>query len=492
MRTKKVDEKGGMHTSSGDLGDFGIYIGMGTFKKNAVFNYPYVWTRDLGRCMMEVIESGETIRSAKAGDEALWLLYDPSIRFSRPNWKRVANASKMNNDGFWRFASGKENDGHGAMMLFLYRLIQHQCVSKDWVIKNRKALCDAAEWFCWQMDNPNESGFDKVLSSETEASTQQYGSFDLFSNYYAWMALKAFAKIAGQIDDHTNEIRWNRYAAKLHEGIMSMFTTSHPRYGKIFVDITNDVWTWEYKRFVPLFLANDLYTYDLAIQDPELNSICYNTYLAQKEDFYSYASGRQMGYGQGYVSQAAILLDEFEDMKGYLEQAAAFCYHHSDYNYIVPEGVIMHPSGRFWFRNSDLGNCVQQAEIVKAGRLLIGLDDLNPSQGLSVIPRLPADWKTIEVKDYPVVANDKEGNFLRTLVNYKYTKTERGFEFSLETDQTIRMGQVRIGPFSTKRIKIIEGKMPFSVKHIRDQYFIYFDLTSMVNKKITLKAISLN
>ena len=492
MRTKKVDEKGGMHTSSGDLGDFGIYIGMGTFKTNAVFNYPYVWARDLGRCMMEVIESGETARTAKAGDEALRLLYDPSSRFKRPNWKRVANASKMNNDGFLRFASGKENDGHAAMMLFLYRLIEHQCVDKDWVNKNRKALGDAAEWFCWQMDNPKESGFDKVLSSETEASTQQYGSFDLFSNYSAFMALKAFAKIAGQNEDKMNEARWNNYAEKLHEGIMNMFTTTHPRYGKIFVDITNDVWTWEYKRFVPLFLANDLYTYDLAIQDPELYSICYNTYLAQKEDFFSYASGRQMGYGQGYIAETAILLDESLDMKGYLEQAAAFCYHHSDYNYIVAEGVVMHPSGRFWYRNSDLGNCVQQAEIVKAGRLLVGLDDLDPAKGLNVIPRLPADWKTIEVKDYPVISMDKGGNSVRSKVDYSYKRVDKGFEFSLECDQPIRMGQVRLGPYQTKNIKVTGGKIPTTIRQIRDQYFVYFDLSATVDRKFSLGAISVN
>ena len=491
MRTKKVDEKGGMHTSSGDLADFGIYIGMGTFKANAVAYYNHVWTRDAGRLMMEVVESGETERSVKAGNEALRLLYDPSSRFSQPNWKRIANASSLNNDGLWKSVSGKENDGHGAMMLFIYRLIQHQCVDANWAKGNWKALCDAAEWYCWQMDHPKESGFDKVLSSETEASTQQYGSFDLFSNYNAYMGLKAFSKLAGQFEDKTSEARWNQYAVKLHEGIMTMFTSTHPRFGKIFVDITNDCWTWEYKRFVPLFLANDLYTYDLAIQDPELYRICYNTYLAQKEDFFSYSSGRQMGYGQGYITETAILLDEQVDMKGYMEQAAAFCYHHSDYNYIVPEGVIMHPSERFWFRNSDLGNLVQQSEIVKAGRLLIGLDDLNPQKGLTVIPRLPSDWKTIEVKNYPVIAVDPTGNSIRSKVSYQYKMIENGFEFSMETDDPIRIGQIRLGPFKTKKIKITEGKMPYTVKEIRDQIFVYFELPFSEEKTFKIKAISL-
>ncbi len=67
MRTKKVDENGGMHTSSGDLADFGLYIGMGTFRSNARCYYDHVWTRDAGRTMMEVIESGETEEGGQSG-----------------------------------------------------------------------------------------------------------------------------------------------------------------------------------------------------------------------------------------------------------------------------------------------------------------------------------------------------------------------------------------------------------------------------------------
>ena len=490
MRTKKVDVNGGMHTSSGDLADFGLYIGMGTFRSNARCYYDHVWTRDAGRTMMEVIESGETERAVKAGNEAIRLLYDPSSKFSQPHWQRIGNASRLNNDGLWRSVGGKENDGHGAMMLFLYKLIEHQCVDGRWVKDNWKALCDAAEWYCWQMDHPKESGFDKVLSSESEASTQQYGTYDLFSNYNAYVALQAYARLASQNGDQIHKERWSQYAGKLNSGIMEMFTTIHPRFGRIFVDVTNDCWTWEYKRFAPLFLANDLNTYDLAIQDPELYAICYNTYLAQKEDFFSYSSGRQMGYGQGYITETAILVDEPVDMKGYVEQAAAFCYHHSDYNYIVPEGVIMHPSEKYWFRNSDLGNAVQQGEIVKAGRLLIGLDDLNPEIGLTVIPRLPATWNSIEVQDYPVVATDLQGKYLRTKVKYNLDRIENGYKFQLETADAICMGQLRLGPFDTKKIIAKGGKMEGTIVELHGKYYLYLDISIFKGNKISLSAIS--
>ena len=42
--------------------------------------------------------------------------------------------------------------------------------------------------------------------------------------------------------------------------------------------------------------------------------------------------------------------------------------------YIVPEGVQIDPTGRFRYRTGDLGNGVQEAEIIKALRMVIGVD----------------------------------------------------------------------------------------------------------------------
>ena len=55
---------------------------------------------------------------------------------------------------------------------------------------------------------------------------------------------------------------------------------------------------------------------------------------------------------------AVLSLDLYDEFSECMDAATAFCYHHSDFNYIVPEGVIMHGSKRFWFRNCDLGNGV--------------------------------------------------------------------------------------------------------------------------------------
>ncbi len=443
IMVNKIDEDGMMHTSSKNAPSYGSYVGWGTFSKNIGSYYSHIWTRDVGRSVIEAQFGGAHNRAANAAKKALEIyLYDPSARYEQPNWKRIANASTLNNSNLWESVSGKENDGHGTMMLFAYHVARTGGLSKKWLKENWKTINDAAEWICWQMENPKESHFNGVLHSETEASTQKYGEHDLFSNTMACYGLRALARVAEQSNHPKEAERWTKKADELWEGILKTFTTEHPRYGTIFVDDANDCWTWEYKRFAPIMLSPDVFGYDLAKLDPEIYEICENSFKAQKEDFFNYAAGRQMGYGQAFITQTAILLDESEDMAGYLEKAANFCYHHSDNNYIVPEGVINHPSDRFWFRNGDHGNSIQQAEIVKCGRLLLGIDDMESGKGLKIIPRLPNGWNSIEVEKYPVLSENKLIN-----LSMSYCREKDGYRLKLESEKPIKINEMRFGPF---------------------------------------------
>jgi len=486
MATEKVDAEGGMHTSSPRAPSFGGYVGFGTHRNGVGSYYAHVWSRDVGRSLIEVTAAGYRRRPVKAGDQALRLLYDRSLRYARPNWKRIANAAELGNERLLETVSGKENDGHASMMLFIYRLFQRRCVDEHWLIQNRRAIIDAAEWFGWQMENPGESLFDRVLYSQSEASTQEFGGHDLFSNALACQALRAYARLADAMGDQKLQNRWNALAEKLWEGILACFTTEHPRYGRVFVDTTYDCWTWEAKRLAPLFLAPDLTGYDPARSQPELYELGRNTYLAQREENPSYAYGRQMGYGQGYITQAAILLDEPQDMQGFVEQAAAFAYHHTDHPYIVPEGVIMHPSGQFWFRNGDLGNSVQQAEIVKCARLLIGLDDLEPEEGLGVLPRLPGGWTALSVEDYPFIGAGPAGP-VTAKAAYHYARCDGGYQLDIRFDRPIARLHARLGPFSTDADVSIEGvEAPPEVRDFHGRRFAYVQLADVT--KATIKA----
>ncbi len=476
--TQKIDPTGKPHTSSPNAPNFSLYVGLGTFSNNKGVFYDHMWSRDIGRILIEAVKAGENERTVKSPDILNYYLYDKSQRFDNPNWKRIANCSELNNEDLMKAVSGKENDGHAAIMMFIYNAYNHGIIDAKWLKKNKKAIFDAIDWFIWQIENPDKSNFNKVLYSESEASTQIYGGYDLFSNTFAYFALKAYEILAEVICDLEMKKKCINYSALLKEGIMERFTSIHPRYGRIFIDTIDDCWTWEYKRFAPLFLLPDFVTYDAEKFDQDLYGIFRNTYLAQKEDYFSCTSGRQMGYGQGYLTQTCILMDEYQDFTECIEQVAFFCYHHTDHNYIVPEGVIMHPSGRFWFRNGDLGNAVQQGEIIKCARILIGLDDLKPEEGLNIIPRLPNTWVSLEVTNYnvTVITDGKRKNIPLSM---KYERTDKGYKLKFNAKKPVKIKTVRFGPFETN-IQDIVVKCQYNSRRVEmsGKSFIYVDIDS--------------
>ena len=442
MATDKVTEDGMMHTSSSDAPSFGMYVGMGTFA-NAVGAYRnQIWSRDVGRLLMELCAFGAGERVKPACDRLMAFLYDPSLGHMQPNWKRVANASQFDKH-LQNYAKGKENDGHAALMLAIYNAFRTGHVDKDWMEYNKTAVFDAADWFCWQIDHPDKSHFDTVLHSESEASTQQKGGYDLFSNTFSFYALTAFSRLSTVLDWEMLEQKCATAAAVLMRGIMDTFVFDHPRFGRILVDNTYDCWTYEYKRFALLFLLPDLFGFDIEAVNPEWSDLCVNTFAAQKSEYFNPYSGRQMGYGQGYLTQTCALLDAVDDFTACVEAAAFFCYHQYDHSYIVPEGVICHGSGRYWFRNCDLGNAVQQAEIVKIARLILGVDDVSVPGKLSLIPRLPDSFTGFTATGYPVITEGGKPN-----INISYGRTEHGYRLCLDCEEPVFLTQVRFGPFT--------------------------------------------
>lgn len=481
IRVGKIDPDGSMHTSTKGSPTFGFYVGCGTFKNGKGQYYKHVWTRDVGRSLMEAIHGGEQERVVPAADKVLAFLDDGGLGFDHPHWKRITNVCELVEKGeessdIFEHVKGKENDGHATMMLFYHAMVTRGLLSRQWCSENWEQLTLAPEWILWEMENPEKSGFEKVLASETEAALQLHGHFDIFSNTLAWLGLRAFAKMAGELGQSEQMTRWQQAADRLWSGIEETFTCEHPRLGKIFVDDVYDCWTWEYKRFAPLFLAPDFIGFDLARLAPELWALMQSTWLAQKEDYFSYAAGRQMGYGQGYLTQTAILLDQAEDMQGCLEQSAAFCYHHTDHPYIVPEGVIMHPSGRFWFRNGDLSNSVQQAEIAKTARLLLGVDMMSDADRLHLVPRLPANWSEVGADriaiDLPKLGTDG----IHTSAHLSYRRRDQGYELVWKSDMAVPLGTVRLGPFPLKaQIRLLGTERPFTLSPQGDQGFVYID-----------------
>ncbi len=479
----KVDADGRPRTSTLGSPSFGDTRGFGAFREGVGLYHGLHCARDTGRNLTEIVHSGHAAAAAGVTAHLLRYLYDENAQYGRPAWKRVMNESEMG-----RSTTGicKENDGHGAIMLALAGLVQKGYVTEAYVRENWQAFRDAAEWFVWQMATPSESGFDTVLSSRSEASYQGFGGYDLFSNTYGVYALRAFARMADSMGEAEDTGRWREHADRLWDGVERTFVTEHPRHGRIFVDINEDCWSYEYKRFAPLFALADCETLDPAVDAPEVHALARNTYAAQKEDYFNPASARQMGYGQGYLAQTALLLDELGDARAIMEEAAAFCYHHSDHNYLVPEGVIAHPSGRFWFRNGDLGNAVHQAEILKAIRLLIGIDDLRPERGLRFIPRLPEGWESLSVTRYPVVLPGGA----TTSVALRYERIDGGYRIAIEADAPVSTASLRFGPFAADQTQFEcdDRSAAVTTRRVGDSTFVYVTPSSPEGTRLTLSV----
>ena len=464
MANNKVTADGMPHTSSAGAPSYGHYVGMGTFREGVDSYTAHIWTRDIGRVLMELCRAGMTERIPAALEHLCGFLYDPSARFTHPNWKRIANAhalweqapadKKADAERLWRSVSGKENDGHGAIMLAIATAYACGAVDSSWMNAHRAALTDAADWFCWQVAHPEESHFDKVLYSESEAATQEGGTYDLFSNIVAWAALWSFAELSARLGWSELQHACIACADTLLEGCMQVFRFEHPVFGPILVDNTYDCWTYGYKRFALLFLQPDILG-SLPEENPVWYALLQNTLRAQKNEYFDPWSGRQMGYGQGYLTQTLALLDEQADFSRAMEATVSFCYHRFDHNYIVPEGVIRHGSGRYWFRNCDLGNAVQQAETVKSIRLALGVDDVGCPGAVRFVPRLPDGVEGFTARRYPI--HLRRGAAVQTVpAELRARRIPGGWSLHFTADTPVPVTEVRFGPFpaDTERLTV--------------------------------------
>jgi hypothetical protein len=150
---------------------------------------------------------------------------------------------------------------------------------------------------------------------------------------------------------------------------------------------------------------------------------------------------RMYGYGQGMMTQAALLLDEMADA----EQFTAMLLHHAYLPHLAgwasPEGIITHRSGKYYVAvNGYAGQDAHIADSTKALRLLIGIDDNDPSH-LRLIPRYPASWSNLAISDYPALTGQK-----RQKLAYSYHRSPDKQEFTWRLEHDAGPVSVRLGP----------------------------------------------
>lgn len=475
MAFGKVTDDGRTHTSSKNTLNYGCYVGFGPY--NHFSNYfDNCCTRDVGRTLIELSHYGYGDRTRLASKWLHETLYYPSVTYKLPRWKFDAGVV-YGGKGWFHGNEGLCNDGHASIMMAIYSIYQEGYADKKWLEENRKYLKDAADYYLWQLDNAALSHFDRTLYSVSECSNAHQGGYDLYANVISAKALECYARIFEDLGEDEYAQKLIKAAKIIKDGVEERFTMNHPRLGGVYTDTTDDCWTYEYKRFCHALMASDMDGYDLYKDDPTLFDKLERTFDTQKEEYYHPDSGRQMGYGQGYLTSAALILDRYEDYSDCMDSIAHECYHHGEMPYIVPEGVVMNAMHSKWSRNNDLGNGVQQAEIVKCARLLLGIDDMDKKKPLRLVPRLPKNWQGMRAKDFPVFT--EKGREFVTMAYARcaevredaITALDKTGGYFLKTSGA-HWDTARLGPFDSEDITVY-GAQKLETAFVQGKYYVY-------------------
>lgn len=496
----KIDDDGMYHTSTRGAPNWSLYSGFGTYSTNNSrigCYYGESWSRDMGRSLQELTALGFTSEALRCADYCLRtarLWENPSNAWHGqvigPHKGRIAEAFPMatNVSGIilpphWGRIANKpqgwcvfENDGHGLTAMFLYRLWQRLPNRDQWLRARWPDIKAAGDWVLWQFDHPEISGATNGILFTTSESASMIGN-SVYPDCTCMNALLALAHMADSIGETNSAAQWRDRAGKMRDAMARQYTTKDKKYGR--------VWTLNRAGFSnkstvlgPLILLADYEGFAPEDDDSNwrpVNQAAYQRLIDTYKPFGFY--GQAIGYGQGFVTQAALLLDRMHDATRMLDWAAKEIYDPHYDSFIAPEACDIDPTGRYWYRMGDLGNGVQEAEIVKMLRLVVGVDDTQPDR-LRFFPRMPWDWNEIAVTKYPVLF-ERSGKIETARLNFRLNRSGSGMKLQISADTTLGPVAMRLGPFEKQPEASqfrMNGQPPSgpTIEHSGDSWWVRF------------------
>jgi len=329
--------------------------------------------------------------------------------------------------------------------VFLYKLWQRLPEREAWLRARWPDVKAAGDWILWQFDHPEISGATNGVLHTTSECAQMDG-YSVYADAVCRDALQALAQMADSIGETSSATPWRERAEKLRMAITRRYVINDPKYGRVW---TLDYAGWPQQSTVlgPLIFLADQQGFAPENDDPQwrsINEAAYQRLIDTHQPLGFY--GQAMGYGQGFITQSALLLDRMQDATELLNWTGKEIYDPKFKSYIVPEGCEIDTSGRYWYRMGDLGNGVQEAEIVKTLRLMIGVDDTQPGR-LQFFPRMPYGWSEMAVKNYPVLF-ERGGKLETARLRYKLERSGNGMKLEIQSSQDLGPIAVRLGPFA--------------------------------------------
>lgn len=451
----KIEPDGTFHTSTKGATSWGSYNGFGTFRPNDGKYFHQAFARDLGRELQELTELGYLDEARRC---AAFCFRVSRIWGDEPHhWGQVINRAGK--------GGSYENDGHGLISVYIYKLWQRLPDRDVWLRQNWTDVKAAGDWIDWQFTHPELSGATDVLRTTGEAAGGPRSSGNsIYADAVCRNALLGFAVMADSIGDHGTANRWRARAAKMTEGMTHHYLVKDPAYGSVWTEVQAG-WCYQSTPLGPLILNAD--TQGFVPEDSlslwrEASLHAYHRVTAHYQPFGFY--GAAMGYGQGFVTESALLLDQMRDATKMVDWTAREIWDPRFGTFITPEGCEIDPTGTYWYRIGDLGNGVQEGEIQKVLRLIIGVDDADSAHP-RLCPRLPLNWTEIRIDHYPMLV---AGTLAR--VSYHLKRSAVGMTFEVSADRDIGKIPIRLGPVSLSEL----GDRPAELSG--DSQWVRFDL----------------
>ncbi len=521
-------ETGCFHESTKRIPDYGGYSGVGTWGHHGKYHagaFPRCSDHYVTLALRCIENKKRTTSYVDFCDKFLYYFRDnhdpkkgppnPGLKIETypsdapPHWSFVVNNPMIAGIKVINEIDGpEETDGHSSTMVGRWFAWRHLgAPTGDWLTKPRTNIYgksrwdssqEAAEFLCWLLDYTGRNvvwcegettGWGaggglhpRDMSTATNMAKikenyKKANMYEPYPSYVALTALRCTAQMADALKKPEKAKKWRKYADRIEKGMLKELTTNWN--GKT-------VWRRSPNSVYPSFqdsMVQAWFSIYLAGLDPnklhsEMTKISKNTLERQLDLPGGHAQPQAMGYGQGWLTKTALILDEMDDAGPLLVNLGKFSYDKNmnfvdkkngkdwrDFMFIVPEGVNFLPDGS-WYKIGDLGNGANQGIATHAIELCAGIDDTKP-EDLKIMPRVPAPLLGIEIEDFPVlvpVTEDRrrktEDGFLsRAKINYSYKL--KPLRFKLTSDKTLPTLSVRLGPFTKpeaeknlKKIKI--------------------------------------
>ena len=562
MNGKFDPETGFFHESSKKIPDYGGYSGIGTWGHHGKYHagaFPRC-SDHYASLVLRCVKNKKRLTSyVDFCDKYLYYFRDnhdpekgppnPGLKIEMypsdapPHWSFVVNNPMIAGAKIINEIDGpEETDGHSSTMVGRWFAWRHLgAPTNDWLTNPRTNIYgksrwdsteDAAEFICWLLDYTGRDVvwcegettgwgaggmlYTKGMSTETNMAKikenyKKANMYEPYPSYVALTALRCSAQMADALDKPEKAEKWRKYADRIEKGMLKELTTNWN--GKtVWRRSPNSVYPSFQDSMVQAWFSIYLAGLDPNKLHPEMTKITRNTLQRQLALPGKYAQPQAMGYGQGWLTKTALILDEMDDAGPLLVNLGKFSYDKNmnfvdkknrkdwrKFMFIVPEGVNYLPDGS-WYKIGDLGNGANQGIATHALELCAGIDDTNPKD-LKIIPRVPAPLTGIIVSNFPVLiptdyglrvtdhgeispllsdipstpsgkgvdakrpgdspplkgVADRSGDVTFTRAKIKYSYNKNPLSFKLTSDKILPTLSVRLGPFTrTEAEKIIK------------------------------------